>query len=100
MPLGPTCPCCHARVPFRRTQIGVGKAFICRNCGTPLVMSRWQSFLIAFPIIAVYMIVRPAPRSMDLAFWLLSLVMVAAVAGMSWLFMKPQPVESDKAEPG
>ncbi len=96
MALGPTCPHCGARVPFRRTQYGLGKVFACPGCGARLVMSRWQGFLITFPILAIYMVVR-IRLSDGLVFWLWTAAMVTSVAVMAWLFMKPRPAQRDEA---
>ena len=93
MALGPTCPHCDTHVPFRRTQFGIGKAFACSDCGTRLAMSRWRGFLVTFPILTIYMLVR-LRLSDGLPFWLWTAAMVTSVVVMAWLFIKPQPAES------
>lgn len=40
MPLGPTCPACATRVPFLKTQWGLGTPFCCRGCEALLVVPR------------------------------------------------------------
>lgn len=93
MALGPTCPHCGTRVPFRQTQSGIGKVFACSGCGAPLIMSRWQGFRITFPILTVYMVMR-IRLSDGLPFWLWTAAMVTSVMVMAWLFMKARPAES------
>jgi len=84
-------------VPFRRTQSGIGKVFACSGCGARLVMSRWRGFLITFPILTIYMLVR-LRLSDGLPFWLWTAAMVTSVVVMAWLFMKPRPAERGASE--
>jgi hypothetical protein len=59
-------------------------------------MSRWRGFLITFPILIIYMVVR-VRLSDGPAFWLWTAAMVTSVIVMAWLFMTPRPAESDEA---
>lgn len=53
MSFGPPCPNCGTRVPFLRTQWGLGKPFACAGCAVSLVFSR--TYLGLAPVIGYWL---------------------------------------------
>lgn len=58
MILGPTCPRCHTRVPFLKTQLGLGEPFSCVGCGEDLVIPSSQAFLLGIGMAAIFLLAR------------------------------------------
>lgn len=57
--LGPGCPQCGLKVPFIRTQWGLGKVFVCRRCGALLTVSRFRSTMMAAVMLSLFFLLRP-----------------------------------------
>ena len=55
MNIGPTCPSCGRRVPFRQTQWRRGQAFACAGCNASLIVPKayW-----ALGMFALYWVLR------------------------------------------
>jgi hypothetical protein len=56
MPIGPTCPHCNTRVPFSKTQFGLGRPFACVRCGKELVVPKSQALFLGFGMIAIFLL--------------------------------------------
>ena len=55
MTLGPTCPECNMRVPFLKTQFGLGNSFKCSSCGKELVVPKSQALFLGFGMIIIFL---------------------------------------------
>lgn len=58
MAFGPACPECGARVPFLKTQFGLGKPFSCAGCGKELVVPRSQAFSLGFGMVMIFLLTK------------------------------------------
>lgn len=56
--MGPRCPRCRERIPFLKTQWGLGTSFPCKTCGARLIVPRGQNAGIALSMIAVFWILK------------------------------------------
>lgn len=55
MALGPPCPHCGEKLPFGKTQFGLGKAFECPNCKKGIVIDKniWAAPLAIISVVFV-----------------------------------------------
>ncbi len=86
--MGPCCPGGKTRIPFGRTQWGLGKSFQCGQCNQALVVPKSLSS-IGIGLFVAYWSLRDRAEGGAQTFMLIAgLMMVGLVS--SWLFGKPQ----------
>lgn len=81
------CPRCGTPVPFKKTQMGLGKEFECRNCGAKLMIQRnfWIPLLALF---AFFRLKSYTETTVEMALLLLGLAVLVYV--LSVIFMQPK----------
>ena len=68
--LGPRCPACQTRLPFRATQLGLGTPFACGGCGQSLVVPRGQHLVFAVGLVVLFWLLKERlPRPLDRHPW-------------------------------
>ena len=93
MNLGPRCPECRARIPLKRTQWKLGKAFACDTCGTALVIPKQYYFTLA--AIAGWYAVKPDSGSV----WLHVATLAPFLAGAALYSVTLKPRRISPASP-
>jgi len=84
MPLGPTCPHCNTRVPFVKTQLGLGRPFACVRCGKELVVPKAQAVVLGFGMIAIFLLAESRfPSEWGGMFGLLAILILVGLP-LSW----------------
>ena len=56
--MGPRCPSCQTRIPFLKTQWGLGSSFACKACAAQLTVPRSQSAAIGLLLVTAFWILR------------------------------------------
>lgn len=87
MALTPNCPDCGRAVPFRQTQLGLGRPFACKRCGRELVIEK-NYWIPMAGIVAFWLLKGQTTSGLQLAGLLAA--SLAAIWLVSLLFM---PVE-------
>ena len=86
--MGPACPACKTRIPFRRTQMDLGKPFACESCGTELVVPRGQNWVFMIGLFALFWLI----KSQFISHWSGTLALMAGISliGLPALYLKTQ----------
>ena len=87
--MGPSCPYCKARVPFRKTQWNLGKPFECQSCHQQLIMPKALSAL-GLGLFVAFWNLREAADGPAQTALLILVVMIVGLA-LTWTLADAKP---------
>ncbi len=94
--LGPRCPACQTRLPFRATQLGLGTPFACGGCGQSLVVPRGQHLVFAVGLVVLFWLLKERLPG----HWIATLGLFVAIAllGVGAIWAKTQVRLADPSD--